>query len=198
MSGQVLAIALIAAVAAGCLVRASAADPGPSRSAPCPVHRPGPGPARHHRAAAGGRLDVGVGSDGDGGRQPSGRRVGRRHHRRARAAAAPRRPDRRHAPPATADGSSATRVFGFVFGVAMALLLGLSTTAALIVAVAFGGGRGVAVAGQGRRADRRPAHPDACRGPHVCQMLAVWLRTGDTPSGALDRLTQRAVGHRAR
>ena len=28
----------------------------------------------------------------------------------------------------------------------------------------------------------------------VCQMLAVWLRTGDTPSGALDRLSRRTAG----
>ena len=28
----------------------------------------------------------------------------------------------------------------------------------------------------------------------VCQMLAVWLRTGDTPSGALDRLIARTQG----
>ena len=53
MTGQVLAIALIAAVAAGCLVRSLRAYPGPSRASPGPVHRAGPGPTRHHGAASG-------------------------------------------------------------------------------------------------------------------------------------------------
>ena len=43
MNGQVLAIAVIAAVAACCLVRSAAAHPGPARPAPRPVHRRGSG-----------------------------------------------------------------------------------------------------------------------------------------------------------
>jgi tight adherence protein C len=85
-------------------------------------------------------------------------------------------------------------VFGVVFAVALAVLLGLSTAAGLVLAAAG------LVAGslrwrakldrliEDRRATMRAeAHT-------VCQMLAVWLRTGDTPPGALDRLARRATG----
>jgi tight adherence protein C len=83
---------------------------------------------------------------------------------------------------------------GLVGGVVLALALRLSTAAALVLAGAF------AVAGALRwraRLDhltnerrlqiRAEAHT-------VCQMLAVWLRTGDTPAGALARLAQRSSG----
>ena len=76
----------------------------------------------------------------------------------------------------------------------MALLLRLNTTLALVVA-GIGGGVGAirmrakvdGLIDDRQTVMRAEAHT-------VCQMLAVWLRTGDTPAGALDRLAHRTTG----
>ena len=194
MTGQVLAIAADRRRGRRLLGAGVAAYPGPSRAPPGPVHRAGPGPTRHRRCpqratgstsvwgpmvtAAANRLaavlDAGTTSE----LELRLRRAGLTN--------------------VTVAGYRKRQltytVFGFVFGVAMALLLGLSTAAALIVAVAFGAAGALRWRAKvdGLTDDRRTLM--RAEAHIVCQMLAVWLRTGDTPSGALDRLTQRAVG----
>ena len=83
---------------------------------------------------------------------------------------------------------------GLVFGAAVASLLHASTALSLIVIALFTSigmfrcrVKVDAAIDDRRTLMRAEAHT-------VCQMLAVWLRTGDTTSTALDRLTQRATG----
>ena len=85
-------------------------------------------------------------------------------------------------------------VVGLAIGISLALLLRLNTTLALVVA-GIGGGVGAirmrakvdGLIDDRQTVMRAEAHT-------VCQMLAVWLRTGDTPAGALDRLAHRTTG----
>ncbi|MFT3852013.1 MAG: type II secretion system F family protein [Ilumatobacteraceae bacterium] len=85
-------------------------------------------------------------------------------------------------------------VTGLAVGVAMAVVLRLSTVAAFVLAGAF------ALAGALRWRSRLDHLTNERRlrmraeAHTVCQMLAVWLRTGDTPAGALACLAQRANG----
>jgi tight adherence protein C len=74
------------------------------------------------------------------------------------------------------------------------VLLRLSTTLAIVVAVAASGAGAIRWRAKldGLLDDRRTLM--RAEAHTVCQMLAVWLRTGDTPSGALDRLVQRTTG----
>ena len=193
MSGQVLAIAAVAAIAAACLARSVVRTPRrlAVRLAPYAERARGQlgttvparattvtsvwGPMVSSAASWVGRaIDAGSTTD----LELRLRRAGLAH--------------------LTASGyrrkQLAYAVSGLAGGVVLALALQLSTAAALILAGAF------AVAGALRwRAkldrltnDRRlrmraEAHT-------VCQILAVWLRTGDTPAGALARLAQRAGG----
>jgi Flp pilus assembly protein TadB len=85
-------------------------------------------------------------------------------------------------------------VAGFAFGVALALLVRLPTTPALVVSVAFGAAGALRWRGKVDRLTNDRRMRMRAEAHTVCQMLAVWLRTGDTPSGALDRLAQRATG----
>ena len=198
VSGQVLAIALIAAVAAGCLVRSVLRTPA----------RLGPRLAPYTERARG-RLGTTVPRARDGGPTSVwGPMVTAAANRLAAVldtgatGELELRLRRAGLTDVTVAGyrrrQLAYTVFGFVFGVAMALLLRLSTAAALIVAVAFGAAGALRWRAKvdGLTDDRRTLM--RAESHTVCQMLAVWLRTGDTPSGALDRLTQRADGHRAR
>ena len=85
-------------------------------------------------------------------------------------------------------------VGGFAVGILLALLLRLSTGAALVVAAGCGAvGMLRWRAKLDRLTDDRKTTMRA-EAHIVCQMLAVWLRTGDTPSGALDRLIARTQG----
>lgn len=85
-------------------------------------------------------------------------------------------------------------VASLVVGFVLAVLLQLSTAAALIVMAACG------VVGLTRwrsMVDRRIAlrrQTMRAETPTLCQLLAVWLRTGDTAIGALERLVQRTSG----
>jgi tight adherence protein C len=193
VSGQVLAIATIAAVALGCLVRSALRTPvrlaarlapytervrgrlGTSVAQPASGSRSVWGPmvtAAASRVAA--VLDAGAGGDVELRLRRAGLAdVGVDGYRKRQLGYA---------------------VGGVVFGVAAALLLRLSTAAALVLAVA------AATAGALRwRAkldrlteDRRTLM--RAEAHTVCQMLAIWLRTGDTPPGALDRLARRSAG----
>ena len=195
VNGQVLAIAVLAAVAAWLPRSGRDAQPGPARRAPRPVHGPGPRPTRHgdrrdaHRrpGRCGGRWSppsptVSAGALGSGSTS------------RAGAAAAPRRTGHDDRGRRTGAANSPTRSSGSAIGVSLALLLRLNTTLALVVA-GIGGGVGAirmrakvdGLIDDRQTVMRAEAHT-------VCQMLAVWLRTGDTPAGALDRLAHRTNG----
>jgi tight adherence protein C len=193
MTGQVLAIAAIAAVAAGCLVRAVLRTPA----------RLGPRLAPYTERARG-RLGTAVPQRAAGARSVWGPMVTAAADRLSKVmdTGTSGEVELRLRRAGLADMSAARyrrrqlawTVGGFAVGVAVAVLLQLSTTAALIVAGAFGAAGALrwrakvdGLIDDRRTVMRAEAHT-------VCQMLAVWLRTGDTPSGALERLTRRATG----
>ena len=195
VSGQVLAIAAArrrSPPAAWC-GRSCAPRCGSGRAWPRTPTGPGAGSAPPCRERATG-VEVGVGADGDGRRRPAGRRVGHRHHRRARAAAAPA-----GLSDVTVAGyrrrQLAYAVAGFVFGVAMASLLAPSTALSLIVIALLRLDRACSAGGPRSTGDRRPPHLDAGRGAHrVPDARRVAAHRGHHLHGALDRLTQRATG----
>jgi len=193
VNGQVLAIALIAAVAAGCLVRSFLRTP--ARLAP----RLAP-----YTDRARGRLGTTVPARATSATSVWGPMVTAAANRLGAVldAGATSELELRLRRAGLSDVTAAGyrkrqltyTLCGFVFGVAMAMVLGLSTAAALIVAFAFGAAGALRWRAKvdGLTDDRRTLM--RAESHTVCQMLAVWLRTGDTPSGALDRLTRRAVG----
>ena len=82
----------------------------------------------------------------------------------------------------------------FAVGLTLALLLRLSTAATLIVMVAAGM---FGVTRWRSTVDRRTAERRTTMRAEthtICQLLAVYLRTGDTPIGALERLVERTNG----
>jgi tight adherence protein C len=193
MTGQVVAIAAVAAVAASCLARAAVRTPT----------RLGPRLAPYTERARS-RLSTTVAQRPPGARTVWGPMITAVADRLARlldtgtAGEVELRLRRAGLTDLTAAGyrrrQLAYTVAGFAFGVAAAVLLQLSTTAALIVAVAFGAAGALRWRAKldGLTEDRRTLM--RAEAHTVCQMLAVWLRTGDTPAGALDRLTHRAGG----
>jgi tight adherence protein C len=85
-------------------------------------------------------------------------------------------------------------VAAVVTGALLAVLLGLGIAGLLVLAGAAG--LWGATRWRSRIARAIAKRRDAMRGElyTVCQLLAVYLRTGDTPAGALDRLTTRSDG----
>lgn len=194
MNGQVLAISMLAAISAFCLVRGLLHSPtrlGP-RLAPYTDRARGQlGTAIPARLAAGARtawgpiitaasdrLATALGSGSTAELELRLRQAGLGH---ITAAAYRRR-------------QLVYTVAGLAIGITLALLLRLSTTLAVIVAVAASAAGAIRWRAKldGLLDDRRTLM--RAEAHTVCQMLAIWLRTGDTPSGALDRLAQRTSG----
>ena len=193
MNGQVLAIAMLAAVAAWFLVRGVLRSPArlAVRLAPYTDRARGQlGTATPRRAPAARSVwgpmvtavaDRLAGALGSGSTSELELRLRRAGLGPLTAAAYRRR-------------QLAYTAGGLTVGIALAVLLRLNTTLALLVAGIGGLVGGIrmrakvdALIDERQTVMRAEAHT-------VCQMLAVWLRTGDTPSGALDRLAHRSNG----
>ena len=84
-------------------------------------------------------------------------------------------------------------VIGLAIGVSWALLLRLNTTLALVVAGISGGVGAIRMRAKvdGLIDDRQTVMRAEA---HTVVRCSPWLRTGDTPAGALDRLAHRTMG----